>query len=92
MTAEICLGETSDYAYVDAGAWSLYYGYEFDRDGDEEVWGFSAKRDGAVVLRVRYDAMAQLAGCPDRFACGACLLFGIGLMLAAMNALEAEQG
>jgi hypothetical protein len=75
-----------DYATLAAGGWSFYYGYEFGTTGGddpESVWGFEAKRDGGVGMRLGYDGMRTIPGCPDQFECQDCLLFGIGVYLAS---------
>lgn len=41
---------SSDYAVLDAGNFEFYFGYEYGKNGDDEVWGFRAKHGGRVVL------------------------------------------
>jgi hypothetical protein len=45
----------SDYAGLRAGNLDFYYGYEFGRNDDGEVWGFRAKRNGRVVLEYPHE-------------------------------------
>ena len=40
----------SDYAVLEAGEFYFYFGYEYDRNEEGEVWGFRAKRKGKIVL------------------------------------------
>lgn len=77
----------SDYAGLEAGAHEFYFGYEWGRseDGEEEVWGFRYKRGGKEMTSLSYEAMAQLVKCPEQWDTQACLLLGIGMVLAAQE-------
>jgi hypothetical protein len=41
---------SDDYAVLRAGQFEFYYGYEYGRNDNGEVWGFRAKKNGQVVL------------------------------------------
>jgi hypothetical protein len=74
----------SDYAGLMAGEHEAYFGYEYGTDDDGgAVWGFRYTRAGVCVLEMPYAAMAQHPECPSQFEPQDCLLFGIGLVLAA---------
>lgn len=89
------IGLASDYAVVDAGPWTFYYGYEYDivpdpeyPDADMVVWGFEAKRDGTAVLRLSYDEMcAQWASSMpkylNKYDVEKCLLWGMAVIINA---------
>lgn len=67
----------SDYAGLNGGKYSFYYGYEFgkelDDDGRErEVWGFEARVNGVVVLRARHKE-----SWPSQWDTEKCLMYGI---------------
>lgn len=68
----------SDYAVLEVGEILFYYGYEFDVDGDEQVWGVEVKKQGKSVFRAPYQDSWPV----DQFESGECLLYGIGLYLA----------
>ncbi len=75
----------SDYAGLEAGSQSFYYGYEYDEsnpDG-EEGWGFIHEGPVATqITRMSYkQAKAQYPDCPDRFETPDCLLWFIALMI-----------
>ena len=40
----------SDYAVLRAGKFEFYFGYEYGRNEDGEVWGFRAKKSGKTIL------------------------------------------
>lgn len=66
----------SDYAVLEAGRFYFYYGYEYGRNGDDEVWGFRAKKSGKVIMEYPVEK--------DRFEVTDRLLEGIGKYLAGL--------
>src|SRR5256885_6428973 len=51
MSKEPKISIASDYAVLEAGDYSFYFGYEYGYERDEgEIWGFRAKHRGKVVL------------------------------------------
>jgi hypothetical protein len=56
----------SDYAVLEAGPYYFYFGYEYDKDGDDEIWGFVARKNKEIVFgypvsgEVRFDVTEQL--------------------------------
>jgi hypothetical protein len=83
----IDIGVASDYAVLEAGERTLYFGYEYatveDADGDQEsVFGFRySHKTAGEVFGIAYDEMAKRRGCPPVFECAECLLFGLGIYL-----------
>jgi hypothetical protein len=67
----------SDYAVLEAGPFYFYYGYEYDRIDDEEVWGFRVKKNGKVIFEYPHED-------EDREV-EDCLLLGIGKYLVSLE-------
>jgi hypothetical protein len=65
--------EASDYAGMTAGPYSFYYGYEYARDDDGDVWGFECKKDGKMVCHFPHE--------PSGYGCARDLLECIGIMI-----------
>ncbi|MDD5014627.1 MAG: hypothetical protein PHW73_05930 [Atribacterota bacterium] len=82
----------SDYAVLEQGDYtteyhpfSFYYGYEWGRKDEQEVWGFSAEKNGKKIFSISYEDMKKEDDCPNQMECGECLLFGIGLYLRQLK-------
>ncbi len=79
---QVQISEASDYAGLAVDDYSFYYGYEFNRAGQDEVWGFEYSKDDKTVFAIEYDEMKKYKDCPDKFETTQCLLFGIGIFLS----------
>lgn len=66
----------SDYAVLESGKFEFYFGYEYGRNDDGEVWGFRAKKNGRVILEYPVEE--------GRFEVTDGLLEGIGKYLAGL--------
>lgn len=74
MMARISI--SSDYAVLEAGCFSFYYGYEYGRNDDGEVWGFRAKKNGRVIMEYPVEK--------ERFEVAERLLEGIGKYIGGL--------
>ena len=72
----------SDYAGIRTDEHDIYFGYEFGLVDQTESWGFRWRVQGEEILSLTYAQMMEIDGCPPKFKCEECLLFGIGLALA----------
>lgn len=73
---KIRISIASDYAGMEAGAFDFYYGYEYGKNENGEVWGFRAKKNGKVIFEYPVDQ--------GRFEVAEQLLEGIGKYLASL--------
>jgi len=73
---KISISIASDYAGMEAGEFDFYFGYEYGKDDEGEVWGFRAKKNGEVVLEYPVEE--------GRFEVAERLLEGIGHYLAGL--------
>lgn len=80
MNREIDISISDDYAAISTYNYGFYYGYEFDSNNDEDIWGFETCEDDKP-FRISYDEMSKYKDCPSQWECTECLLFGIGLWL-----------
>lgn len=88
-TGSVGLGVSDDYAALDAGHYSFYWGYEEPVGGDDEDvvedWYFVVKFDGVEIFRRAGKEM----GVKPADECAESLLTGIGCFLVSRrNALR----
>ena len=77
----------SDYAGMTTREASFYYGYEVVSGcGDDEEWCFQAQLKNNVTINIKFSEL----GCKDQFDVVACLMMGIGWVLARYS-LELQQ-
>lgn len=76
----------SDYAGLDAGPWSFYYGYEKTDANDE--WCFVASRGGDEKMRIPASKLTSR----DKFDCGECLLSGLAIFLERVGITIPSEG
>lgn len=77
-----------DYAGMESGEWSFYYGYERTirpKDGWCDEWCFVAKRSGVEVAVMPHSEIKRHAARNhvrmDLSECTNCLLVGIGMLI-----------
>ena len=99
-TNSVDLTTASDYAVLDAGKWSFYYGYEwgFDEPGGEqegdrqERWGFRAYFGRDVVRSLSAQQLEVETGLRiSRWDVAEMLLAGIGLVLQDLTAADGDK-
>ena len=76
----------SDYAGLTTRIGSFYYGYEVLGGNENAEWCFEAVITGKQTITIPFSKL----GCKDQFDVVACLMMGIGWVLARYN-LELNQ-
>lgn len=72
---------SSDYAGLTTRVASFYYGYEVLSDDEDAEWCFEAIITGKQTIKIPFSKL----GCKDQFDVVACLMMGIGWVMAKYN-------
>ena len=58
MSKKLNISIASDYAVMEAGVFRFYYGYEYGRNENGEIWGFRATKNKKVILEYPVEGFA----------------------------------